>query len=189
MNNIQVFSDNAYTQLAFRDVVRKLTTSVAGDKSLAIFMFEKSWVCKEDMLNLMRSSASDILVLCSLELHGFIQSMTMDKHLMFGRYDADMKEINVTIKRYLNSASKPAAPVKWGKSRAISLTQPEQQTMELILQGQPVCSISKIVQRDYKTVSTHKRSVMRKLGTSSDAGLIMRGKMYMLMNTVSMLAG
>lgn len=53
-----------------------------------------------------------------------------------------------------------------------SLTRREQQVFEMLVAGRKISEIAKALSRSVKTVSTHKASVMEKLGASSTAGLV-----------------
>lgn len=57
-----------------------------------------------------------------------------------------------------------------------SLTPAESRTLRLILEGKSPAQISRLIKRSVKTVSSQKRSVMRKLGVTRTSELVMMSK-------------
>lgn len=62
-----------------------------------------------------------------------------------------------------------------GISRSEILTEREMDVLECLMNGKSVTAVATILQRDIRTVSTHKRNAMRKLGFCSDYELYTHG--------------
>lgn len=71
-----------------------------------------------------------------------------------------------TIERILNATNSPQR----------SLTRKEIQVILCLLEGSSVSDVAAMMHRDIRTVSTHKRSAMKKLGYRSDAEMFSKGQ-------------
>lgn len=175
---IQVVSDNIYTQEIIKELIPKLRNRTRLDMKVAVFLFEQKWPNEKDIYKLIHCNAGDILILAQPELCEFIKVIVWKKNIAFGPYGAGTEDIMNSIKQFLNPASHNAVCRDWKEKRPVSFSLIERQVISLYLKGLPLTSVSKIMGRNYKTLSTHKRKVMSKLGIDRDAGLIKMERVY-----------
>ncbi|MEL4012834.1 helix-turn-helix domain-containing protein [Dryocola clanedunensis] len=181
MDTIQIICDNTYTKKAIAELILNVRSNGCLSKKVAVFIFEKKWLGEQELHELMSCDANDLLIFARPELYDFIKLMRWTKNIAFGDCSASMEEITFSLQQFLSPVTHSFVCRSRKNRCSMMLTNTEQKMMELVLQGISVGSISKILNREYKTISLHKRNAMKKLGTASDAGLIHRGRMYLMM--------
>lgn len=85
--------------------------------------------------------------------------------------DDPVEQIRVTIKEALDLQTRqlyPATHRSCFRCRPIYLTESEQQFLRLFLRGNTPTRIGFLIHKSVKTVSSHKRSIMKKLQLNSD---------------------
>lgn len=179
MDNLQIVSDNIYTLNAVEYLTRNLMHQDFPGSSMAIFLFEKKWLDEKDVLALKQCEARNILVFALPELHYFIHSITQHNNLLCVDFGTEIEGISTIIEKFLKSAPRASVPQLRNKKEFVSFTRTERRTIELVLSGESMWDISKRMNLGYKTVYSHKRNAMKKMGISNDAGLVHMGRMYM----------
>lgn len=94
--------------------------------------------------------------------------LCVDEHQMAM---SDIVECSHRHKRYLSPFVRGIKDAQAPKPGAVSLTETESKILAFICDGKSGVEISRSLYRSQKTISSHKRNIMRKLGVTDDLAL------------------
>lgn len=135
---------------------------------------ERQYLCKEKgykILVLLKSSQTKLI--SELYHHSTCSVLSTDERLFRVRelVDSSLKKRRFISVQIVVSLQHPPVP-----EALVSLTTAEIRVLSHLRHGKRGQEISKELFRSQKTISTHKRSIMKKLGVSNEMGLLMKIK-------------
>ena len=183
MREIHVYSDNVYVQGAVEFFISQFKTEGKVCSDVAIFLFERTWLNEYEYHSLMNCAAAEIILFARPELCTFIATQSKRNEVKFICYDSGIEEIKLSLRKIASGMSnvKYMDCYNGDKLKSSHLTQTERKIIELFITGHSVHHIAELMGRDYKTVSSHKCSAMKKMGTRSNIALMQKGPLFLWM--------
>lgn len=188
MDNISVFSDDCYVREAIRSILKDIKRKVLIDGELSVFLFEKTWLNEIELSMILNCKSERIIILARESLLGFFSSLMLPDNISFGRYDMPLNNLRKVLDDFINPSIKDLLV---SRRRVISenkLSPSERKITSLYVQGISVFHIAKSMNKSFKTISSHKRRAMKKMGISSNVELMQKGRIFLMMNKELLLA-
>ncbi|SUW63387.1 Capsular synthesis regulator component B [Buttiauxella agrestis] len=188
MDNISVYCDNCYVREAVRSIIGCIKNSHYSDGGLSVFVFEKTWLNEIELTMLLNCKSERVIVFAREALLGFFSSLMLPGHISFGRFDVALNMIRKSLADFINPTLKDLLISRRRVANANKLSPCETRVTSLYVQGISVMCIAKSMNKSFKTVSHHKRSAMKKMGISSNVELMLKGRIFLMMNKELLLA-
>jgi len=182
MDNISVYCDNCYVRNAIISILGDVKNNSPHNGDLGVFLFEKNWLHETELAMILNCNAEKVIIFARETLLGFFASLVFPEHISFGRFDDELTSMRKVLFEFINP---PLRGLFFQRRQCIAkttLTPNERKITSLYVQGGSVMHIAKSLNKNFKTISSHKRSAMKKMGISSDAELMHMGRIFLMMN-------
>jgi DNA-binding CsgD family transcriptional regulator len=180
MDNISVVCDHFYAKTAMTHLLKDKYPNVRMTEELVIHTFERTWLSKDELLTLLGHGSKRVLVFARKELLTFLSTLNIPSTISFAQYEVSMGEIKNELVLFINNRNK----AKGHKNRAghdfCVLSPNEKYITSLYVRGLSMHDISIMLNKNFKTISAHKRSAMRKMGITTDIELMQKGEIILL---------
>ncbi|MCX8112010.1 MAG: response regulator transcription factor [Bacteroidia bacterium] len=146
------------------DLVRYMTRHYPHIKAIALTMYDT-----EDYLRAMIQAGALGYVLKNTSREELLEAI---RTVLAGHYYFSQATQDVIGQYILRQQERPAGRSRSGSSEGIHLTPREREILELIAQEMTNVQIAEKLGLSPRTVHTHRRSLMQKLGVKNSAGLV-----------------
>ncbi|MEB7884621.1 helix-turn-helix transcriptional regulator [Serratia fonticola] len=173
-NIIRVHSDNTYAKIALQSIIDEINFIPNHDTPIDIYCFSNRNIVNSDIVNINITPTSRYIIIGhSHILNCFLGS---DENINQLLLDIAMKadEIKVELMHFLYVLSRHPSQFK----PAFTLTEKELSVVKHIAKGLPVPLIAKMKKISVKTISTHKRSAMRKMNARTTQIMLVKYKIH-----------
>lgn len=182
MDNISVYCDDHYVRPAIISIMGDNKNSSLHNGDFGIFLFEKNWLHETELAMILNCNAEKIIIFARETLLGFFASLLLPEHIYFGRFDDELTSMRKVLFEFINP---PLRGLLFQRRQFVAktkLTPNERKITSLYVQGVSVMHIAESLNKNSKTISSHKRSAMKKMGISSDVELMQMGRIFLMMN-------
>lgn len=188
MDNISVFCDDCYVREAISSILKGIKRNALNSSELSVFLFEKTWLNETELSMILNCQSERIIIFARESLLGFFSSLMLPEHISFGRYDMPINNLRKIMDDFINPPVKEFLVLRRKVIPEKKLSPSERKITSLYVQGLSVVHIAKSMNKSFKTVSSHKRSAMKKMGISSNMELMQKGRVFLMMNREYLLA-
>lgn len=166
--NISLFSDNCYAKKTIIHILDNSINLIDKKQNLSIFTFEKERITDEEFMRIIECDSDRILVLCHKNLIKFMSALEFKNKISFAHYDMKVKTIMSTLKFFLS----PTILSEFNFSNKLikekELSKNERRTVSLYAKGASITTMSKVMNLNHKTIYSHKRNAMKKMGCTNN---------------------
>lgn len=174
MDDIFIYTDNSYTEMAIKHFLCELNYLHDDRSRLAIFSIEGNVVSEECLLAMIECNAFKILVLAKKSVLNFLSAILQKKNISFKRNDTSLRRIKFVLMSFLYFYDPEEKQAWYPKNTLKTLSLSERKITLLYTQGLSLNNISELLNRSVKTISSHKRQAMNKLGITSNIELMQK---------------
>ncbi|HID8942151.1 TPA: helix-turn-helix transcriptional regulator [Enterobacter hormaechei] len=178
MGNIYLFSDNVYTFIAMQNLLKENKFNKNAKSDLTVFFFEKMWLSDADISALQTCRTKMVIIFAPPKLHAFLSSFMKGIHILCLDYGMRIEDVTLFLS-YINKSKFSHYVIKnIFNRRSFNLTDLEITIVNLVLSGMSIQNISYVLGRTDKAIYQHKRIAMKKMGVTTDAGLVNLGRYF-----------
>ncbi|MHA4830478.1 transcriptional regulator RcsB [compost metagenome] len=179
MTNIIVSGDSFPVVEGIRQLL-PLIPYETTQEILAVFIFEKTWLTEAELSDVIRYPADRILVFIPPELVNIMSLVALPSKIAVFPWKISLQHIVLRLNIFLNARPVRRLHATGDNMKPEKLSSREEKVISLCMRGVSVRSISEIINVHPKTVSSHKRSAMRKLGMTTNQALFQRGRILFM---------
>jgi DNA-binding CsgD family transcriptional regulator len=188
MDNISIISDNVYTEVAFIKMTEKILTERVDCRKISIFIFEKTWLHEHELAAIIECKADRILIIALTPLLSFLSTLVLPRRIIYENYDASVSHVNITLRKLIMTSSMIEVKSELPPSEPRILTPNERNIILMFSHGWSLTRIAKMTNKSFKTISSHKRKAMKKMGMKTNIQLIQKGKDILMANEMNIIS-
>lgn len=178
MAEIFIQGDDHYARVAVEHLVAKIINHNSKElnpgASIAVFIFEKSWVDVSELKALTACNAERILIIGNPQLLNFLSLKVDDRKMFYCEINMPLATIEARLSLLLRKRkiAIPLCEMRSPKEPQKMLNWKEFMIISLYISGISVRGIAGVMQLDSKTVYTYKSLAMRKMGLRNKVSLV-----------------
>ncbi|MBU9843815.1 helix-turn-helix transcriptional regulator [Rahnella ecdela] len=187
MDNISIVSDNVYTKIAFIKITEQILTKRMNSQKISIFSFEKNWLNEHELSAIIECKSERILIIALTPLLSFLSTLLLPRRVIYECYDASVSQLNNTLSQLILASPMIETNPELSPSEFSTLTPNEKKIIRLYINGLSLSRIAQMTNKSIKTISSHKRKAMKKMGIETNIQLIQTSMGILLANNLDII--
>lgn len=171
---ITIHSDNAYAKIALQNIIDEMDFTPIHKSTVDIYYFSQRNIINSDIINIDITPNSRCIIIGHGHILNFFTSNNGEiNHLLIDTL-LKVEEVKLKLMNFMSRLSPPS----YYFSPSFKLTEKELSIIKHIAKGLPIPEIARIKSISVKTISTHKRSAMRKMDARTTQIMLVKYKIY-----------
>lgn len=173
-NLIKIHSDNEFAKIALQNMIDEIDLTPRHDSTIDIYCFSHRNIINSDIINISITPSSRYIIIGHEHVLNYFSSNDGEiNHLLIDIF-MNVDEIKIELMQFLRRLSRSSYQFR----PAFTLTEKELSIIKHIAKGLPIPEIAKIKKISIKTISTHKRSAMRKMNARTTQIMLVKYNIY-----------
>lgn len=174
MNKVTIATDNIFTEIALSTLVSNLGYEPVPGGRFAIFAFENGWFSRNDSEAIVNCEAERVVVLGKKTALTILSECHSSRKIAFGDYEQSPNDLNYFLDLFFSTSKDSTLNKLFVHKTPVKLNPAEREVILLYVSCFSVSEIAITMNMCEKRISAHKRSVMKKMGVSTDVALIQK---------------
>lgn len=166
-----IFSDNNYSRITISHLLKPFLLP-ADNHSYGVFIIESKYPNAKIMSIIKDCKIKNIMIICHEHIKKILSPFIKNARITYCAYSAPLSEISDKLMYFITNANTETNTGYIKKHQLSLLSRREIEILILYINGFKEISISKIFAIATKTVYSHKRNAMKKLGIQRDIDLL-----------------
>lgn len=173
-NLIRIHSDSAFAKIALQTMIEEMDFIPHHDMPIDIYCFSNRNIINNDIININITPSSRYIIISHRHVLNCFYSNDENINHLFIDILMKAEAIKIELKRFLHILSRQTSDFR----PAFTLTEKELSVVKDIAKGLPIPLIAKMKKISVKTISTHKRSAMRKMNARTTQIMLVKYKIH-----------
>ncbi|MGM0513132.1 MAG: helix-turn-helix transcriptional regulator [Pseudomonadota bacterium] len=173
-NLIRIHSDSAFAKIALQTMTEEMDFIPHHDMPIDIYCFSNRNIINSDIININITPSSRYIIISHRHVLNCFYSNNENINHLFIDILMKAEAIKIELKRFLHILSRQTSDFR----PAFTLTEKELSVVKDIAKGLPIPLIAKMKKISVKTISTHKRSAMRKMNARTTQIMLVKYRIH-----------
>ncbi|MBC3378944.1 helix-turn-helix transcriptional regulator [Serratia fonticola] len=173
-NIIRIHSDNTYAKIALQSMIDDIDFIPNHDTPIDIYCFSNRNIIDRDIVNINITSNSRYIIIGHCHVLNCFSSNDDNINSLLIDIFMNAAKVKIELMHFLHILSRGPSHCK----PAFTLTEKELSVVKHIAKGIPIPLIAKMKKISTKTISTHKRSAMRKMNARTTQIMLVKYKIH-----------
>ncbi|MBC3252597.1 hypothetical protein BFS14_22070 [Serratia fonticola] len=173
-NLIRIHSDSAFAKIALQTMTEEMDFIPHHDMPIDIYCFSNRNIINNDIININITPSSRYIIISHRHVLNCFYSNNENINHLFIDILMKAEAIKIELKRFLHILSRQTSDFR----PAFTLTEKELSVVKDIAKGLPIPLIAKMKKISVKTISTHKRSAMRKMNARTTQIMLVKYRIH-----------
>ena len=171
---IKIHSDNEFAKKALQNIIDEMDLTPRHDSTIDIYCFSQRNIINSDIININITPASRYIIIGHENVLNYFSSNDEENNHLLIDIFMKVDEIKIELMQFLRRISRSSYHFR----PAFTLTEKELSIIKHIAKGLPIPEIAKMKKISVKTISTHKRSAMRKMDARTTQIMLVKYNIY-----------